>query len=472
MLYQLQLLFAGLLKSEKQYVSPKGFCHAFKDWEGQPTNVLEQMDVEEFFNMVMDRIETAIKGSPQQNTIQYNLGGKFASEMICRGCPHKYERSEPFLNISIPVKNKKSIIEGLTAFIQGDMLEGDNQYLCEKCDKKVDALKRTCVKRLPRHLIIALRRFEFDYDKMIRVKVNDYCEFPMELSMEQFTQEGLARKERQQKMKEERGEDAGNSEDNEIPEEPLKYPSDYYEYNLSGIVVHSGTADSGHYYSFVKDREHPESGKWYELNDHIVRDFDPADIPSECFGGEDTFVGYNMVQMKTMKWRNAYLLIYERKNLNDVVHSDDELDKTSSFKQEDVEMKNAASSQEVHILSEIEEKIAYENQKYWQNRFLFSNEYQEFVNDVSLYWNTSNILPRNTLTKNNDAHIVGWPIPQDYYQDLTVLEPIDVKMPLDPMIVQEYEERVFKFSAGFYITVLQRSQNKQHVPAMLNLLKA
>jgi ubiquitin carboxyl-terminal hydrolase 9/24 len=34
MLYQLQLLFAGLLKSEKQYVSPKGFCHAFKDWEG------------------------------------------------------------------------------------------------------------------------------------------------------------------------------------------------------------------------------------------------------------------------------------------------------------------------------------------------------------------------------------------------------------------------------------------------------
>jgi len=34
MLYQLQTLFAGLLKSEKQYVNPKGFCHAFKDYEG------------------------------------------------------------------------------------------------------------------------------------------------------------------------------------------------------------------------------------------------------------------------------------------------------------------------------------------------------------------------------------------------------------------------------------------------------
>jgi ubiquitin carboxyl-terminal hydrolase 9/24 len=70
MFYQLQLLFAGLLKSEKQYVNPKGFCHAFKDWDGNPTNVLEQMDVEEFFNMLMDRIETAIKGSSNQYTIK------------------------------------------------------------------------------------------------------------------------------------------------------------------------------------------------------------------------------------------------------------------------------------------------------------------------------------------------------------------------------------------------------------------
>ena len=90
------------------------------------------------------------------------------------------------------------------------MLEGDNAYLCEKCDKKVDALKRTCVKKLPKHLIVALRRFEFDYDKMIRVKINDYCEFPMEFSIEPFTQEGLARREKYQKMKEERGEDDSN----------------------------------------------------------------------------------------------------------------------------------------------------------------------------------------------------------------------------------------------------------------------
>lgn len=82
------------------------------------------------------------------------------------------------------------------------MLEGDNAYLCEKCDKKVDTLKRASVKELPKYLMIALKRFEFDFDKMIRVKVNDYYEFPMELNMEPYTQEGLKRKETLQKLNE------------------------------------------------------------------------------------------------------------------------------------------------------------------------------------------------------------------------------------------------------------------------------
>ncbi len=240
--------------------------------------------------MLMDRIETAIKGSPQANTIQYHFGGKYASEMICKGCPHKYEREEAFLSVGVPVKNQKSIQQGLLASVQGEMLEGDNAYFCEKCDKKVDTLKRTCIKKLPRYLILPLKRFEFDYDRMIRVKVNDYCEFPLDLNMEPYTQEGLSKRERIQKLKEERGEDDEVQQlIEEIEREPLKYPKEYYEYSVSGIVVHSGTADSGHYYSFIKDREHPESGKWYEMNDALVRDFDPKDIPSECFGGEDTF---------------------------------------------------------------------------------------------------------------------------------------------------------------------------------------
>ena len=69
MFLQWQTLFAGLLLSEKMYVNPKAYCHAFKDWEGQPVNVIEQMDVEEYLAMFLDRLETAIKGTPQEKTI-------------------------------------------------------------------------------------------------------------------------------------------------------------------------------------------------------------------------------------------------------------------------------------------------------------------------------------------------------------------------------------------------------------------
>lgn len=84
------------------------------------------------------------------------------------------------------------------------------------------------------NLIIHQKRFEFDIELMRRTKVNDYCEFPMTLSMEQYTREGLLRKEK--------------------PEAniTLPHPPSYYEYELAGILVHMGTSDSGHYYSYIR----------------------------------------------------------------------------------------------------------------------------------------------------------------------------------------------------------------------------
>jgi ubiquitin C-terminal hydrolase len=32
-------------------------------------------------------------------------------------------------------------------------------------------------------------------------------------------------------------------------------PTKYYDYNLRGTVIHIGTADQGHYISYIQDRE-------------------------------------------------------------------------------------------------------------------------------------------------------------------------------------------------------------------------
>lgn len=61
-----------------------------------------------------------------------------------------------------------------------------------------------------------------------------------------------------------------------------------YLYQLVGVLVHSGSTDSGHYYSFIKerDRQSPNYDKWFEFNDVTVKDFSPLNLKKECFGGQ------------------------------------------------------------------------------------------------------------------------------------------------------------------------------------------
>jgi hypothetical protein len=72
-----------------------------------------------------------------------------------------------------------------------------------------------------------------------------------------------------------------------------------------------------------------------------VRDFDPAEIPTECYGGEETSYQSNTLwnnsnQQKFMKFRNAYLLVYKRKLTDD-----------SLIIKEDVESENLDIKKEV-----------------------------------------------------------------------------------------------------------------------------
>lgn len=59
--------------------------------------------------------------------------------------------------------------------IKGDTLDGDNAYYCQRCDKKVSAVKRVCLKSLPDNLIVTLKRFQFDFMTMNKLKINEYC---------------------------------------------------------------------------------------------------------------------------------------------------------------------------------------------------------------------------------------------------------------------------------------------------------
>ena len=78
-------------------------------------------------------------------------------------------------------------------------------------------------------------------------------------------------------------------------------------FELVGILVHSGTAESGHYYSYIRER--PSSrvafNSWVQFNDIDVSPFDSQRIADCCYGGVDN--GLHM-----QKSHNAYMLFYQR----------------------------------------------------------------------------------------------------------------------------------------------------------------
>ncbi|KRX03838.1 hypothetical protein PPERSA_04633 [Pseudocohnilembus persalinus] len=346
-LYNTQLILGALKFSQKQYYDPRYFCQAFKNFDGSPIDVLQQMDVDEFFNTLFDKLENNLKLYKNDFIIKETFGGVLSNE------------EEPSLAISVQVKNKSSLQEGLQAYVEGEMLQGENAYYCEKCDKKVNTLKRQSIKKLPNVLIIVLKRFEFDFEEMRKLKVNDYCEFPQKLDMTQYTQAYL----HEQDLKD----SDNNQEQEETNQEKIKknkfMDKSYYQFNLSGIVIHQGNSESGHYYSLIKENQ-----QWFELNDKIVRNFDESEIPNVCFGGQEKISDNEFDKGMVQKNRNAYLLFYKR----DVLY--DEMGQQKS---------QLVSTQRLNNLSDqIQQEVIQDNMRYRINNYFFSNNFQEFQENL------------------------------------------------------------------------------------------
>ena len=73
-LYQLQLLFANLSHTLKLYHTPMHFIKSFsKAFNNETINVSQQQDCEEFLNILIDNLESAIKGTKNVKVKLHNV---------------------------------------------------------------------------------------------------------------------------------------------------------------------------------------------------------------------------------------------------------------------------------------------------------------------------------------------------------------------------------------------------------------
>ncbi len=84
-LHQIQKMFAFLENTERQDYCPREFCFSFKDIDGNPTNTSIQQDAQEFVNRIFEKLEYAMKETPQKHLLYGVFGGKTCSQIICKG---------------------------------------------------------------------------------------------------------------------------------------------------------------------------------------------------------------------------------------------------------------------------------------------------------------------------------------------------------------------------------------------------
>lgn len=328
LLFYTQKLFGYMQESWQRFVDPAGLVHSIKTYDDTLIDVHNQMDVDEFYNLLFDRWEGQLKHEGEKEELRSFFGGQLVQQIKSKECEHISERLEPFSAIQCDIKGKNTLSDSLQAYVDGEVMEGgkfhchvgqvmkmqiltltvlENKYKCSTCNRHVDAVKRyvsitnepccvavstdvltryrACLKDLPDNLIFHLKRFDFNLRTLQRSKINDYFSFPDSIDLAPYTVEHLTNPDKQ--------------------EQP-----DIFE--LVGVLVHSGTAETGHYYSYIRERSSLNPCSWVEFNDDSVTPWNPALMEASTFGGIDHQIAPDEDSVPYDKTYSAYMLFYQR----------------------------------------------------------------------------------------------------------------------------------------------------------------
>ena len=408
---QLKTLLTEMKFSFSYFINPKNLFNALESWDKKKLNPNEQMDVSEFFNLLYEKISNC--GRYFHDCFE----GKFYTTFTCDECNKDSSSKESFTTINLQIKNHKNLKESLNSFFDGEILDGQNKYFCEKCKKKVRAEKKISVKELPKVFVFVLNRFEYDYDKMIRNKINNYCELPEKIDMTAYYD--------------------GVEVDQDL------------NFYLTGMIIHQGTSEFGHYYSIIKDLD---MNKWLVLNDQEIYELKEEYLQYEAFG--------NFENNGAPDGPSAYVVFYTRGNANNNVK---EIYKTLN----DIKDKDTL------------DYISYENNKSKISQIYFTNEFKTFMDDFVINYNLNNIKDIFSvpfITKNNNWK--KYPLKREMddiiNSNITPLLSkysfIENKLKKNKIYTNQFE--IFKLFAKYFLFIFIRLNDNLYIEQNIDIFKS
>ncbi|KAL6867275.1 hypothetical protein ACP4OV_015299 [Aristida adscensionis] len=234
---QLARLFSQLHSSKMAFIDSAPFIKALELDNGV------QQDSHEFLTLFLSLLEQSLshsKVTEARAIVQHLFRGSVSHVtrfLRCSSCGKDSEASskmEDFYELELNIKGLNNLEESLNDYFSEEALDGENQYFCESCQKRVDATRCIKLRSLPPVVNFQLKRYVFLPKTTTKKKISSSFSFPGQL-------------------------DLGKR---------LSNPSSSYTYDLAAILIHKGTgANSGHYVAHIKDEN---NGQWWEFDDETV----------------------------------------------------------------------------------------------------------------------------------------------------------------------------------------------------------
>ena len=366
--FQLQKLFSRLQVPIRDAEETVGLTRSFQ-WSSNEVYV--QQDIQELCRVLFEAIQISL-GEQEANFINDLYSGESHSVVKCLECNTCSINKDFFLDLTLPILNifenihNKSLDMALMNFIKPEKLEEDNKYQCEKCNKKVNALKYLKFEKLPQLLFIQLGRFYYDYQTDMRQKIHDKVPFPLILNMNKYKKDYDTIT---YNVDESENEKFCLDDSEEVIAKYKKEGENVYE--LYSVVVQSGSANGGHYYAYIKSFE---DGKWYNFNDANVYEIEKKDI-AEVFGQINNSGRYQSSA-------TAYCLMYRKLGMKKLTIDDMKINQVlTGMIQEENEKIIKEEKEKKERLNRINIKIFYnDNQK--EITTLRTNTINEFKEQI------------------------------------------------------------------------------------------
>ena len=270
----LQKIFYELFTS-KNAIKILNIFYAF-NWKRAFWN--SPQDAEEIYIMIFEII------SKYNNEIKNNCECIMENTIEVESIKYKSPREETFFFMQLDVENNTSVDECLKHFFEKEKLNGDNQYqyVNEEGEKIfVDAEKYYKFKKIPNFLFLQLKRFTFDTNSCTFEKKNKAISYREEIDLTEYCHSNNNSKSKRKK----------ESEKNiEI-------------YTLYCILVHSGSADNGHYYCIARDFKNKV---YIKYNDTTISKVEKKEVFTQLFGGEQIEYSIENINKKNSKLEPCY----------------------------------------------------------------------------------------------------------------------------------------------------------------------